>query len=176
MFVLTDRGTEFDNKLLKELMRLLKVRLHMTPAYAASKSTRTRHFRHLHFISSRDACLVNHFGVNPVDRRFALAATGARRSGSSGTLLTSVRCLQPLGTELSTARVRKAVRARAVAAAEWVGNLVDGLLVHAAGWEGGVLLPVELQALGGEGAFWLKHPEMTPAPPLLAKIRAPVAV
>ena len=65
---------------------------------AASKSTRTRHFRHLHFISSRDACLVNHFGVNPVDRRFALAATGARRSGSSGTLLTSVRCLQPLGT------------------------------------------------------------------------------
>ena len=33
MFVLTDRGTEFDNKLLKELMRLLKVRLHMTPAY-----------------------------------------------------------------------------------------------------------------------------------------------
>ena len=129
---------------------------------AASKSTRTRHFRHLHFISSRDACLVNHFGVNPVDRRFALAATGARRSGSSGTLLTSVRCLQPLGTELSTARVRKAVRARAVAAAEWVGNLVDGLLVHAAGWEGGVLLPVELQALGGEGAFCLKHPDMTP--------------
>ena len=129
---------------------------------AASKSTRTRHFRHLHFISSRDACLVNHFGVNPVDRGFALAATGARRSGSSGTLLTSVRCLQPLGTELSTARVRKAGRARAVAAAEWVGNLTDGLLVHAAGWEGGVLLPVELQALGGEGAFWLKHPEMTP--------------
>ena len=73
--------------------------------------------------------------------------------------------MQPLGTELSTARVRKAVHARAVAAAEWVGNLVDGLLVHAAGWEGGVLLPVELQALGtlgGEGAFWLKHPEMTP--------------
>ena len=55
-----------------------------------------------------------------------------------------------------------------------MGNLVDGLLVQAAGWEGGVLLPVELQALGGEGAFWLKHhdpdidPEMTP--PLLAKI------
>ena len=70
--------------------------------------------------------------------------------------------MQPLGTELSTARVRKAVRARAVAAAEWVGNLVDGLLVHAAGWEGGVLLPVELQALGGEGAFCLKHPDMTP--------------
>ena len=70
--------------------------------------------------------------------------------------------MQPLGTELSTARVRKAVRARAVAAAEWVGNLVDGLLVHAAGWEGGVLLPVERQALGGEGAFRLKHPEMTP--------------
>ena len=50
----------------------------------------------------------------------------------------------------------------AVAAAEWVGNLVDGLLVHAAGWVGGVLLPVELQALGGEGAFCVKHPVMTP--------------
>ena len=70
--------------------------------------------------------------------------------------------MQPLGTELSTARVRKAVHARAVAAAEWVGNLVDGLLVHAAGWEGGVLLPVERQELGGEGAFWLKQPEMNP--------------
>ena len=33
MFVLTDNGTEFKNELLKELMRLLKIRLHFTPAY-----------------------------------------------------------------------------------------------------------------------------------------------
>ena len=32
-FILTDRGREFDNVLLRELMRLLKVRLHMTPSY-----------------------------------------------------------------------------------------------------------------------------------------------
>jgi len=32
-FILTDRGKEFDNVLLRELMRLLKVRLHMTPSY-----------------------------------------------------------------------------------------------------------------------------------------------
>ena len=33
MMILTDRGKEFDNVLLKELMRLLRVRLHFTPAY-----------------------------------------------------------------------------------------------------------------------------------------------
>ena len=33
MFVLTDNGGEFKNELLKELMRLLKVRLHFTPSY-----------------------------------------------------------------------------------------------------------------------------------------------
>ena len=33
MFVLTDNGGEFMNELLKELMRLLKVRLQFTPSY-----------------------------------------------------------------------------------------------------------------------------------------------
>ena len=32
-FILTDRGREFDNVLLRELMRLLKVRLYLTPSY-----------------------------------------------------------------------------------------------------------------------------------------------
>ena len=33
LYILTDNGREFDNKLLKELLRLLKIRLYLTPAY-----------------------------------------------------------------------------------------------------------------------------------------------
>ena len=33
LFILTDRGKEFDNELLRELLRLLKIRLYLTPSY-----------------------------------------------------------------------------------------------------------------------------------------------
>ena len=33
LFILTDNGTEFKNSLLRDLMRLLKVRMHFTPSY-----------------------------------------------------------------------------------------------------------------------------------------------
>ena len=33
LFILTDRGKEFDNELLRELFRLLKTRLYLTPSY-----------------------------------------------------------------------------------------------------------------------------------------------
>ena len=32
LYILTDNGREFDSKLLKELLRLLKIRLYLTPA------------------------------------------------------------------------------------------------------------------------------------------------
>ena len=33
LFILADRGKEFDNKLLREISRLLKIRLYLTPSY-----------------------------------------------------------------------------------------------------------------------------------------------